>query len=162
MTTGAGSSAAHARFLASVLAELGVDDIRPSEMSFGYCSHDASVMYALNFTSGAFTRLGDHLAEVLRFIRWAARDHEEGRGAGELRRGEARPGVRVHVNEAGGNVEARRVDGARGARGLQVPDGDDAVAADGDVGVVPRIAGTVEHAAAPDEEVVRRLRSGGA
>lgn len=65
-----------------LLASLGVDDIRKSEMSFGYCSHDATVQYALNFSAGAFTRLGDHLGEVLRFIRWAARDHLEGRGAG--------------------------------------------------------------------------------
>ena len=65
--------------------------------------------------------------------------------------------MRVNVDEAGRDVVSGGVDDARRVCAGQRPEGDDATAADGDVGREPGIARAVEDAAVTDEQVVRRL-----
>ena len=67
-------------------------------------------------------------------------------------------GVRVDVDEAGRDVLAGCVDGARGLGASQRADRGDAPAADRDVGREPRVAGPVEDPAVPDQQVVRLRR----
>ena len=61
-----------------------------------------------------------------------------------------------HVDEAGRDVAARRVDLAGAARPDRADPGDAAVL-DRDVGADPGIAGAVEHPAVADDDVVSRL-----
>ena len=61
--------------------------------------------------------------------------------------------MRVHVDEAGDNVLAGRVDDAGGGGAGEPADGDDLVVRDADIGGVGGAAGTVEDLAAADEEV---------
>jgi hypothetical protein len=62
-------------------------------------------------------------------------------------------GVRVRVDEAGGDDEAGGVDGALGLLASGGTDEDDAVAEDADVGVDGGCAGAVDERAVQDEEV---------
>jgi hypothetical protein len=66
--------------------------------------------------------------------------------------------MRVHIDEAGCHVQAAGIDNAARPDVLQVADGGDPVAGDGDVGVVPRVSGAVYHAPVPYQQVVRLLR----
>ena len=56
-------------------------------------------------------------------------------------RGEAGTGVRVHVDEAGRDDEARASIVRTAGRGPERPDRLDAIADDADVGADPRVAG---------------------
>ena len=60
--------------------------------------------------------------------------------------------MRVHVDEAGADEEAARVDHALG-RLVDAADLGDPAARDADVGAVPGIAGAVDHTAASDQDV---------
>src|SRR5262249_2945828 len=60
-------------------------------------------------------------------------------------------GVRVHVDEPGRDHQPPGVDGAAGSNIRHPADGDDAVAADADVAVKPRVAGAVHDPAVADE-----------
>lgn len=75
---------------------------------------------------------------------------------------QARAGMGVHVDEPGRDESIVRVDEGRGPRGTEGADGHDAVAADADVGPVPRVAGPVEDAPVANQDVEglgrRRLR----
>ena len=70
--------------------------------------------------------------------------------------------VLVKRDEPWRDVLIARIDRARSARVRQAADRGDGVAADADVGVDERIAGAIEHAAVPDDDVVGGcLRRGG-
>jgi hypothetical protein len=67
--------------------------------------------------------------------------------------------VLVERDEAGSDVVPCGIHDARRRRAAQVADGGDPIAANADVGIHVRVAGSVEQAAVPDHDVVsRRLR----
>ena len=65
-------------------------------------------------------------------------------------------GLSLNVDEAGGDRQAGGVDLLRRALSLEVADPVDAFALDADVRATRRRAGSVDHAAAADDEVVLR------
>ena len=68
----------------------------------------------------------------------------------------------VKRDESRRDVLTVGIDRARSARVLQAADRSDGVAGDADVSVDERIAGAIEHAAVPDDDVVGGcLRRGG-
>ena len=71
------------------------------------------------------------------------------RGVGD----EDEAGLAHHVDEAGGDHSARGVDGAGGFAVRQLAHSDDAIAAQSDIGVYGRPAGSVDHAGVGDEDV---------
>ena len=86
--------------------------------------------------------LADHVERhALQHLRLVRRVHEQ-----------LEVGVRVHVDEAGADEEAARVDHALGGV-VDATDLGDPAARDADVGAVPGIAGAVDHTAASDQDV---------
>jgi hypothetical protein len=65
-------------------------------------------------------------------------------------------GVRVHVDEAGGDDQPGGVEGAPG-RPRHPADGGDAIAAHGNVAAEPRVAAAVDDGSVADEQVVGRF-----
>src|SRR4051794_12344942 len=63
-------------------------------------------------------------------------------------------GVRVHVNEAGGDDQAPGVDLAAGGPFQDAADSNDPIPADGDIAVEPWVTAAVDDLAVTDDQVV--------
>jgi hypothetical protein len=74
----------------------------------------------------------------------------------EFGRGEAASGVRVHIDEAGGQRESVGIDRLGGQRAVEIPNRVNAIAGHADIRADPRVAIPVEDVRVANQEIKAR------